>query len=101
MTEHTPGPWEYAGRDRNNRNYIRHEQGGEDYSLAVFDTSTSDDDARIMASAPDLLAALEKSEQRIVQLCDIINVLSPRKVRAEDFADQARAAIAKAKGGAS
>ncbi|KKL11929.1 hypothetical protein LCGC14_2540900, partial [marine sediment metagenome] len=56
MTEHTPGPWEYAGRDRNNRNYIRHEQGGEDYSLAVFDTSTSDDDARIMASAPDLLA---------------------------------------------
>ena len=52
----------------------------------------------------ELLAALEKSEQRIIQLCGTVNTLSAKlglgqKVRADDFADVARAAIAKAKGG--
>lgn len=51
-----------------------------------------------------LLAALKKSEQRIHQLCALVNALdrnsggNGRKVRAEDFADVVVAAIAKTEG---
>lgn len=44
-----------------------------------------------------LIEALEVSDQRITELCNIINVLSPGKVRAEDYADKTRAALAAAR----
>jgi hypothetical protein len=67
-------------------------------ALALWES----DDYRLRKAAPELLAALVKSEQRINQLCDLVNTLSNKlklgnKVRTEDFNDLARDAIAKAK----
>jgi hypothetical protein len=64
--------------------------------------SWESDDYRLRKAAPELLTALVKSEQRINQLCDIVNTLSHKlnlgdKVRKEHFNDLARDAIAKAK----
>jgi len=67
-------------------------------ALALWES----DDYRLRKAAPELLVALVKSEQRINQLCDMVNTLSNKlklgdKVRKEHFNDLARAAIAKAK----
>ncbi len=49
-----------------------------------------------------LLGALKESERRIVDLCETVNILdrvrggAGRKVRADDYADKAREAIAEA-----
>lgn len=54
-------------------------------------------DAVLIASAPDLLAALQKSEKYIIQLCKMVNHLAgERKVIEGDFTEPARDAIAKA-----
>jgi hypothetical protein len=63
--------------------------------------SWESDDYRLRKAAPELLTALIKSEQRIDQLCDLVNTLSNKlklgdKVRKEHFNDLSRAAIAKA-----
>jgi hypothetical protein len=49
-------------------------------------------------SQAKLLAALRTADTRIVQLCDMVCHLSgnPRKVRAEDFAEEIRVAITEA-----
>jgi len=51
-------------------------------------------------AAPDMLAALDVANQRIAELCNMVCTLSgnPRKVRADDYAEEIRAAIAKARG---
>jgi hypothetical protein len=61
--------------------------------------------ARKAALTDEMLTALEKSEQRIKQLCETVNTYSNMlnlgdKVKTEHFTDTTRAAIAKAKGGA-
>ncbi len=50
--------------------------------------------------ATDMLAALHKADQRIEQLCRMVCNLAnnPKKVRAEDFSEEVRAAIRKAQG---
>ena len=66
----------------------RPSERGRTLHLATF-AEASDDDARLIAAAPDLLAALEEA------LPFIDNTFAP----GADVADeQARAAIAKAKG---
>ena len=67
-------------------------------TLALWES----DDYRLCKAAPQLLAALLKTEQRINELCDIVNTLSNKlnlgdKVRKEHFNDLARDAIAKAR----
>lgn len=58
----------------------------------------------LFAAAPEMRAALEASERNIVDLCQTVNILNkrlggtPRKVRAEDYAEKARAALATAEG---
>jgi hypothetical protein len=55
------------------------------------------ENAPIVAASPKMLDALHKAEQRIEQLCDIVNTLAGfRKVRADDFAEEIREAIRKA-----
>jgi predicted transcriptional regulator len=48
----------------------------------------------------ELLEALKNANQRIKELCDMVCHLSgnPKKVRAEDYADKVRTAIAKVEG---
>lgn len=54
------------------------------------------DGARLLAAAPDLLAALERAEQ---MLSDWQHTLSARGARVDPLLNEARAAIARAKGG--
>lgn len=53
---------------------------------------------KLLDAAPAMLAALYKADERISDLCRMVCTLAgnPKKVRAEDYADQIRAAIAKA-----
>lgn len=76
---HTPGPWTISGASTiktlgGNKTYIA--------SIAKNDRPAN---ARLIAAAPDLLAALE-------ELC-----LAPNKHRPDEYWEAARAAIAKAK----
>ena len=82
-TQHTPGPWELR---RSVRGYwfIDHEQGGEGYTLTKLDCNEAD--ARLIAAAPDLLAALE----------ELLNALP--SATSHPAIKAARAAIAKATG---
>ena len=88
MSEHTPGPWTISQGDLGIlRLTARPSEMGRTLHLASFAEAT-DADARLIAAAPDLLAALE-------------NIAWPEAVFSDWFMEaqkQARAAIAKAKG---
>jgi hypothetical protein len=60
--QHTSGPWL---ADYSTRNYwfIEYRQGGEDYTLTKLDCGAAD--ARLIAAAPDLLAALRIAEDAL------------------------------------
>lgn len=49
-------------------------------------------------AAPDMLTALRRANQHIEQLAQMLNAVRPGKVRASDFTEETRAAIAKAEG---
>lgn len=97
MSAHTPGPWRVEGRTvygAKSGHIISHGtnaygDGPEGY---VCNTSgTSEADARLIASAPDLLEALQ----------NLLGFSShPKSVEFEMAKDDARAAIAKASGAA-
>ncbi|MGC6958483.1 hypothetical protein ACP0JK_26525 [Pseudomonas aeruginosa] len=83
MSKHTPGPWQWS----NGR--LLHNVPGE-YSDTILDIQDkvwrpTEEDARLIAAAPDMLEALQSCIQQITALCS-----------ADDVPDQARAAIAKA-----
>lgn len=77
-TKHTPGPWQYISTKH--RTIICAESGDR---VAECESLTASD-ARLIAAAPELLAALEKALR--------YGGLFP------DLAEEARAAIAKATG---
>jgi len=54
--------------------------------------------AALIAAAPELLEALKVAERRTKELCNTINILSPKKVRAIDWIEDIVSAIAKATG---
>lgn len=55
MTEHTPGPWvQFADQGK----CIAIMPAGRDGDICTFQQSPTDEDARLMAAAPVLLAAL-------------------------------------------
>jgi hypothetical protein len=80
MTAHTPGPWKASGFSISAKG-----SGHIAKALEVYmDRTTREANARLIASAPDLLEALEA-----------VIAISDRK---HDAWDAAKAAIAKAKG---
>lgn len=95
MSEHTEGPWEWSGDDIDGPDYAivleRRVDCGTYCQGGTARLEISDADRRLIAAAPDLLAALE----RIVAL----GASDPERFRAEigDADKQARAAIAKAR----
>jgi hypothetical protein len=93
MTQHTPGPWRIVSERANSATSapLAHEIRGGSWvvvRLGSLHTEVQKADARLIASAPDLLAALEHAVRFFDQL------------KPEDVA-RYRAAIAKATGGAS
>lgn len=97
MTEHTSGPWQ-INHDDGKGHYLIGPRIGENVGMAFGKT-----DAKIMAAAPDLLTALEAAFIALQGLCEH----SCFEDNAPEFNEggepyeacqQARAAIAKAKG---
>ena len=96
--EHTPGPWQFAeagswkdGVRTSKEYFVR--RPDDDVAIASEilnpeDSTPSEANARLIAAAPELLAALE--------VC--VDELKRNGIQSESIQD-ARAAIAKAKGG--
>jgi len=112
MSKHTPGPWRIsydheglpivvavAGGAVPIRTPFREDAFSADpRTRADFDTATVDANARLIAAAPDLLAALEDAEFLLRKIA-----INPKEAGAmvDSFrrsAEDARAAIAKATG---
>lgn len=92
MSKHTPGPWAFA-RYSKKRFGVGQRGNGAFFLLQCVHDDTDNPqswaDARLMAAAPDLLAVLQ----------ELIDIEGPQPGAAV-WADKARAAIAKATGGA-
>ena len=63
MSEHTPGPWEIEEDDFYGSSYIRQKAGTRNVSgfvveCRICENVHNDDDARLIAAAPELLEAL-------------------------------------------
>jgi hypothetical protein len=86
MSEHTPGPWVWT-------DYGELSGAGDVVMDADYFSEPSEADARLIAAAPDLLAACEAM---LVELDEWEQELGRHPA-----CDLARAAIAKAKGGES
>ena len=98
---HTPGPW----RVTYNHTYG---QFGTDEKVRDSHNSVictlhvnSKANGLLIAAAPDMLAALKIAERRIAELARAVCVLAgnPKKVRADDYSEEIRAAITKAETG--
>lgn len=116
MSKHTPGPWNdehatvvyYAPfiSDAMGCTIIgNNKDATENDWLALIPVTTPEDkaNARLIAAAPDLLAALQKDIHHIEQLAEMVNMFAEqlglgRKVHTEDFTENARQAIARATG---
>ena len=87
---HTPGPWTIQAEARRNGRWIK-SRDGQDIAqiLLTKDTSEASANARLIAAAPDLLAALERLESAADTFHADIQIKLALK--------QARAAIVKAK----
>ena len=102
-TTHTPGPWNVdgsniTGPDDHNIGIVSgpHTIGASDAALEsrMREHARDEANARLIAAAPDLLAALESLMQHFVGDRTAVNCLGGAGIAA----DVARAAIAKAKG---
>lgn len=83
---HTPGPWKYIAYDDD---VVTDD---ERFSIVGHHASVLEDDARLIAAAPELLEALE-------EMVDLFDGLVSGEYQPDSFTTQpARAAIAKAKG---
>lgn len=88
-TKHTPGPWRIARHDT--LKDVRHIDAGpagyERSTVAILDGPKSDANAQLIAAAPELLAALIECAEQL-----------DAETLGGEALDNARAAIAKAKG---
>ena len=93
--QHTPGPW-YL----NSRGWVVQSTG--DIVTRLECSNNKDGDARLIASAPDLLAELERTEASLTAiLCSrVIDSTTSQWLELRRNRDAIRAAIAKATGGA-
>ena len=97
--EHTPGPWEAREHSDGSHWFVDWEQGGEGYTLV---DGLSEADARLIAAAPDLLAALRKADALLKNASDtglldlLAGYMHPDEINGA--CDAVIAAIAKATG---
>ena len=97
MSKHTPGPWVVCG-DRAHTRVVSHEGmvicSDQDYPATI-----TDEDARLIAAAPDLLHALKTIVANILEY-ERVNNLSPNLGKQDCWLSVALAneAIAKAEG---
>ena len=107
QTAHTPGPWRSTWRNLDNvkdwRSRIPYaiEYLPENYNAVlpiadVCDQPNAEENARLIAAAPDLLAACKKAFDELVENLDEIGI----DHESDDTAIMLRAAIAKATGSA-
>lgn len=111
-TKHTPGPWAYRPQKYDDWGYVRgpeQDDGFQPFICQAKDMRAMDDDvlnehrrngtdpweanARLIAAAPDLLAASESMERALLQMMD-----DPSQADEMPVVVKARAAIAKARG---
>lgn len=94
--KHTPGPWKLSLGSE----YVINGGNGQNVFLIGNDRRAipSTDDARLILAAPDLLACLIDAVQSLEFAAPIIE--APEKSAYRETIAQARAAIAKATGGA-
>lgn len=95
--QHTPGPWDISSRSINQYGIRRQFVSTADKPVAlVYGTPQEEDDndanARPIAAAPDLLAALEDVSRAYQQMFDVMPVAW------QTYDDTVQAAIAKARG---
>ena len=92
MSEHTPGPWEFKPAREDYRRVLSPDiNAGGNWHVAIVQSSNAD--ARLIAAAPDLLAACEYA------LDAMSGPDGPEPTMAEKMAmDRLRAAIEKARG---
>ena len=98
MSKHTPGPWTWEGitQTATGRGYYAISTDGRE--VAAVGRCTPHD-ARLIAAAPELLAALEELAA-FADLCNTALVSSGEHVAGPcPYVDRARQAIAKAEGG--
>lgn len=91
VSGHTPGPWDYREAYDNGEPCGYVVQKGP--AFAIADVPQGEDDARLIAAAPDLLAACERALQHIEEYDE-----SSRGGDYREATRTLRAAIAKAKG---
>lgn len=110
LTKHTPGPWEYIPSNEHHGPYVSSyagdvadcytmsnplaasiRNGGDSYPVP-FQGAEADANARLIAAAPDMLEALRDA-------LELLERHYPKPARSGQIA-RARAAIAKAEGGA-
>jgi hypothetical protein len=114
-TKHTPGPWKYhLGNGANPRFHIQTEGSYQiastpelnKHRMAAEENAGKEANARLIASAPELLAALDALMNATDGLMDLYEDDSRAEAYADDLKatsaarDLARAAIAKAERGA-
>ena len=92
MNKHTPGPWTIANGEDRRVYLINH--GRDAVGETVYTDTRNPADARLIAAAPDLLAALKG----ILREHDALQMAEGRTGDRWPAATRARAAIAKATG---
>lgn len=98
MSKHTPGPWR-AVDDGDGEYSIWHDytdDQGESYSTWLADGTTSQDDANLIAAAPDLLLVTQGFRRKLATYVSVY----PGDKELRRLLDECDAAIAKATGGA-
>ena len=104
MTQHTPGPWEINTRATPFQCHVVSQPDAHGIR-EIFYSGNNDANARLIAAAPALLAALENILRNYVTLKRSIHtdefgdgtVEAKHRIETEDRVKFARAAIAKAK----
>lgn len=89
-----PGPWEVAPLTEDGRYVVRAQTGAR-----VASTNTNPANARLVAAAPDLLAALKSAENRIAAWQAPMTRAEQEECGSAEELRVIRAAIAKAEGG--
>ena len=95
MSEHTPGPWKASDEPgAYDVCVVEHENWRKNWYVATDGPKRAEPepDARLIAAAPDLLAACEAARNRLVEIHDIMDIDSFGIIQRLDTA------IAKAKG---
>lgn len=98
MAEHTPGPWQIGLTANRCQIYTRsgYSVGFAREEFGKINGTTAEANARLIAAAPDLLAAAKRSLQGWDNAIELAIILPQHRNTATILADELRAAIAKA-----